>query len=145
VSDDKPNKPTRAALRRELRRLARNFADDIVDLLDRHGVWDDVKAERPATTESPRVRRSPDALAKVKSRIVSELRTRSEPVSIGSIAATLGLTSRQITHPMSLLVDEGLVLRTGIRRGARYRLAPQKRGRSKKKKTKKKKKAARRS
>lgn len=144
-SDDRAHeeegKPTRTALKRELRRLARDFADDIVALLDRHGVWDDVKQERPARrADDKRVRRSAEALTKVKARILGELSTRSEPVSIGSVAATLGMTSRQITHPMSLLVEEGAVLRTGVRRGARYELAPKER----RKRAKKKKKAARR-
>lgn len=133
------DKPTRAGLKRELRRLAREFADDVVMLLDRHGVWDEVKIERPALDDdAKRIRRSTDALEKVKARILTELGTRSEPVSIGSVAATLGVTSRQITHPMSLLVEEGDVLRTGVRRGARYELAPRRR-----KRTKPKKKAAR--
>lgn len=133
MSDD--DRPTRAALKRELRRLAREFADDVVVLLDQHRVWDDVKVERPPLDdEAKRIRRSTDTLEKVKSRILTELGTRSEPVSIGSVAATLGLTSRQITHPMSLLVEEGDVLRTGVRRGARYELAPRRRKRSKPKK-----------
>ncbi len=136
MSDE--HKPTRAALRRELRRLARDFADDIVALLDRHGAWDEARAEEPSSDdESKRVRRTSDALEKVKARIVAELGTRSEPVSIGSVAATLGLTSRQITHPMSLLVEEGAVVRDGVRRGARYALAPaarRRRGHNKRKK-----------
>ncbi len=133
-------KPTRTALRRELRRLARDFADDIVDLLDRHGMWDEVKAE-PAEIDNDdkRVRRSADALGRVKTRILAELATRSTPVSIGSVAATLGLTSRQITHPMSLLVEEGVVERSGARRGARYQLTPD----SPRKRAPKKKRAAR--
>jgi hypothetical protein len=125
------NPPSRTALRRQLRQLARNFADDIVELLDRQGVWDDGAGD-DNEDEAKRVRRSPDALSQVKERILAELAALHTPASIGAIANRMGLTSRQITHPLSLLVDDQAVLRSGARRGARYQLAPRKRASKKK-------------
>lgn len=117
--------PSRAAIRRELRRLARELADTLVDMLDGSGVWSDGRVDHlNGDAGAKRVRRTAEALDKVMARIVADLRTRKEAVAIGTVAATLGMTSRQIAHPMSLLVDEGKVIRTGERRGARYRLAP---------------------
>ncbi len=142
MSESKPGRPTRTALKRELRSLARDFADDMLALLDRHGVWDESRPEHTVDDDdAKRVRRSGDALKEVKTRILAELGSCSEPVSIGAVASTLGMTSRQITHPMSILVDAGDVQRTGIRRGARYQIA---RTEKRTKRTKRKKKAARR-
>jgi hypothetical protein len=121
----KGKRPTRAALRRELRHLARDFADELVNVLDRHGMWDDSSPEEPTRDDAARrIRRSLGDLEKVMHRILADLKTRKEPVSIGKVAATLGLSSRQVAHPMGLLVDDGRVLRGGVRRGARYELAP---------------------
>jgi len=117
--------PSRAAIRRELRRLTRELADTLVEMLDNSGVWSDARVERAdGDAGARRVRRTTEALDKVMARILADLRTRKEPVAIGTVAATLGVTSRQIAHPMSLLVTEGRVRRSGERRGARYRLAP---------------------
>ncbi len=119
--DKRAKRPTRAALRRELRLLARDFADQLVTVLDRHGMWDEA-AVMDEPGESSRIRRSTSELEKVMARILDDLHTRKEPVSIGKVAATLGLSSRQVAHPMSLLVDEGKVMRSGERRGARYQV-----------------------
>lgn len=114
-----PDKPTPAALRRELRKLARDFADDVVALLEDHGMWDEPE---PQSDElgGRRVRRSPDDLQEVMAAILTDLAERDRPVPIGDVATALETTSRRITHPMSLLVEEGKVKRTGERRGARY-------------------------
>jgi hypothetical protein len=115
-------KPSRAALRQELRALVIGLADRIVEALDRHGVWETQTA--PAETHAPRrVRRSATALQELGGRIVAELRLRRTPVRIGAIARELGLRSRQLAHPLALLVEEGAVVRTGTRRGACYELA----------------------
>lgn len=114
-------RPTPAALRRELRKLARDFADDVVALLEEHGMWDEPEPDSDALG-ARRLRRSPDDLLQVMDAIVEDLAARGDPVSIGEVADALETTSRRITHPMSLLVEEGKVLRTGERRGARYEL-----------------------
>lgn len=119
-------RPTRAALRREIRLLARDFADQLVTVLDRHGMWDEAAVLDDSGDTSARIRRSTSDLEKVMARILDDLHTRKEPVSIGKVAATLGLSSRQVAHPMSLLVDEGKVLRSGERRGARYQVVAHK-------------------
>jgi hypothetical protein len=112
----------RGALRREVRRLARVFAEQLLVLLDRHGVWDEPK---PAAVEAAqrRVRRSIDALGKIGDRVLADLRTRKEPVAISQIATALGHSPRQLSHPLALLVAEGKVVLSGERRGARYQLA----------------------
>ena len=109
--------------------MARELADRLFELLEEQGLWDE-SGERDGADASKRVRRTPDTLEKLMSRILADLRTRAEPVSIGQVAAALGLTSRQIAHPMSLLVEEGKVLQSGQRRGTRYQL-PTSRRRSK--------------
>jgi len=114
-------RPTPAALRRELRKLARDFADDVVALLEAHGMWDEPEPDSDGLG-ARRMRRSPDDLLQVMDAIVEDLAARTEPVSIGEVAEALDTTSRRITHPMSLLVDEGKVQRSGERRGARYEL-----------------------
>ena len=50
----KGKRPTRAALRRELRHLARDFADELVNVLDRHGMWDDSGPEQPTRDDAAR-------------------------------------------------------------------------------------------
>jgi hypothetical protein len=140
MSDEAPaepgrrSRPGRAALRRELRVMARDFADQLVGLLERAGFWDE-RHGGEADDEPKRVRRSSDTLDDVKELIVAELKQLRGPVGIGAVAAALGMKSRQITHPMSLLVEEGKIVRHGVRRGARYEIAPRpKRPAAKKKK-----------
>ncbi|MCA9621363.1 MAG: hypothetical protein KC731_20210 [Myxococcales bacterium] len=115
-----PAKLRPAVLRRELRRMARTFADEVVALLEEHGVWDE--PQELGEDEPPRQRRTSDALEAIMDAIVADLRARRGPVSIGQVAQALETTSRQITHPMSLLVEQGKVERQGARRGARYEL-----------------------
>lgn len=113
----------RSHLKGELRQLTRAFAHDLIALLDRYGVFDEDKPLKPPPKmETKRVRRTQDALDVVQGRILDDLRTRTEAVSIGMVARSLGLTSRQVAHPMRLLVENGVVLRSGERRGARYQL-----------------------
>lgn len=107
-------------------------------LLDEHGFWDE-----PATTgdddRAPRrVRRSPDALALMCDRLVTELRKHKQPVAISVLADALGLTPRDIAHPLAMLVEQNKVSRSGTRRGARYMAAPtRKRAQAKKTATRK--------
>lgn len=115
-------RPTRTTLKRELRRLAREFADDLVELLEHHGMWEAPRDDEPNDFAAKRVRRTPAALGRVADRILSDLRGRRRPVAISAVAKGLGMTPREIAHPMSQLVAEGKVARTGERRGARYRL-----------------------
>ena len=129
------SRPTPAALRRELRKLARDFTDDVVALLEDHGMWDEPAPDSDALG-ARRLRRSPDDLLEVMDAIVHDLATRLGPVSIGEVADALETTSRRITHPMSLLVEEGKVARTGERRGARYELKRSKARKAKKSKAK---------
>jgi len=105
-----------------LRRLAREFADDLVELLEDHGMWDGSQDDVPNEFGAKRVRRTIAALERVAARILSDLRGRRRPVAISTVAKGLGMTPREIAHPMSLLVAEGKVARTGERRGTRYRL-----------------------
>ena len=114
----------KAALKRELRKLARDFAEDVIATLERHGVFDEDTTLRPRD-EARRSRRSSSSLGKLMARIVADLETRSQPVAIGQVAGALGLTSRKIAYPMSMLVDAGQVVRHGTRRAARYQLAPE--------------------
>ncbi|MBI4703508.1 MAG: hypothetical protein HY744_20550 [Deltaproteobacteria bacterium] len=115
---------TPAALRNELRRLGRAFADQIFGLVERQGLPG--KRLQPARGEPApgRVRRSAAELRELGERIVVVLRARREPMSIGAIAAELGATAREIAHPALLLVRRGVLARTGERRGARYELVP---------------------
>jgi hypothetical protein len=130
-----PRKPSRGALRREIRDLARSFADDLVLLLERHGIWSELEAVEPDDAAARRIRRSPDALRGLGDRILDDLRARKGPAAISAIAGAVGATAREIAHPIHLLVEQGLVQRSGERRGARYeiersrRAAPRKGGR----------------
>jgi DNA-binding transcriptional ArsR family regulator len=113
----------RTALRRELRRLARALADQVVELLDTHGLWDEQTSDREQEPLSARrIRRSADALADVGKRLLGELGRHAEPVAISTLAAALGVSTRAIAHPLTRLVEQGLVARTGERRGTRYQL-----------------------
>jgi hypothetical protein len=108
--------------------MARELADRLFELLEQQGLWEESGEPRETPHgASKRVRRSPDALEKLMARILADLRTRAEPVSIGQIASALGLASRQIAHPMGLLVEQGEVQQSGERRGTRYRLPGRKR------------------
>jgi hypothetical protein len=115
------HKPTRTALRRELRNLARAFADGVVDLLDRHGMWEETLVEE--SDLGKRTRRTMDALQSVAELVMGDLRGRKQPVAISVIAEALGMDTREVAHPIHLLVSEGKVVQSGSRRGARYQLA----------------------
>ena len=72
-------RPTPAALRRELRKLARDFADDVVALLEDHGMWDEPEPDSDALG-ARRMRRSPDDLLQVMDAILDDLSSRAGPV-----------------------------------------------------------------
>ena len=74
-------KPTRTTMRRELRNLARAFADGVVELLDRHGMWEEAAADEEDIA-GKRVRRTMDTLRDVADRILGDLRSRKQPVAI---------------------------------------------------------------
>lgn len=117
-------------LRRQLRRLARDFADEVARLLDRHGTWHRSgpsaghARDRDRAPKPQRQRRSAASLKDIGDRIIRELGSHSQPMAISTIAAQLGVEPRQIAHPIALLVGQGLVIQTGERRGTRYQLAP---------------------
>ena len=113
----------RAAVRRDLRQLVADFAEGLVALLDRRGLFDDHDEE----ALSERVRRSPDMLAEVCARVLASLRAHRQPVAISIIADDLASTPRQLAHPLALLVERGQVTRTGTRRGTRYALCNRRR------------------
>jgi DNA-binding transcriptional ArsR family regulator len=116
-------KLTKAGLRRAVRAMALEIADAVVELVEEQGLWDESGPEsEDDDLAAPRVRRSPVDLEQWMARILAELRRSDEPVAIGAIAARLGTSSRQLAHPMALLVDQGKVERSGERRGARYQL-----------------------
>lgn len=117
---------TKAGLRRAIRAMALEIADAVVDLVEQQGLWDEPAPRSEDEPPARRVRRSPADLEVWMSRILGELRRADEPLAIGTIAERLGTSSRQIAHPMALLVDQGKVTRRGERRGARYHL-PKKR------------------
>lgn len=129
-----PPRLTRTALRRELRRLGRQFADEVFETLERHGVLDALAQRHGAQdasaggTAGARVRRSDAALEQITKEIVRALRTSREPVAISTIAARMGSTPRHIAHPLALLVARGEVVKTGERRGTRYQLERRRRG-----------------
>jgi predicted Rossmann fold nucleotide-binding protein DprA/Smf involved in DNA uptake len=119
-----PRKPTRTDVKRELRRITRDFADTLIETLDRLGVWNDNgRDEEDDDLAATRVRRTAPALGKLRELISDDLRARRRPVAISTIARSLGLTTREISHPLALLVQEGKVRKTGERRGTCYRLA----------------------
>lgn len=124
------HKPTRTALRRELRNLARAFADGVVELLDRHGMWEEAPIEE--SDLGKRTRRTMDALQSVGELVLADLRSRKQPVAISVIAEALGMDTREVAHPIHLLVSEGKVVQSGSRRGARYQVARRARAKPKK-------------
>ena len=131
-----PLKPTRAEVKRELRRITREFADTLLETLDRLGVWSNGAAdEEEEELAAIRVRRSAPALSKLCELIIDDLRARRRPVAISTIAQSLGLTTREISHPLATLVQESKVLKSGERRGTRYQLARQRRSRRPRRKT----------
>ncbi len=117
--------PSRTALRRAIRELARAFGEQLLGLLEEQGLFrEPARApEREDEVAAPRrYRRTRGALEVVLSRVLAELGRRETPVSIGVLAAALGVETRILAHPLSLLVEQGKVERTGERRGARYEL-----------------------
>ena len=125
-----PVKPTRSSLRREIRRLSREFADQLFETLEQHGVFDALAQHNRArgdgqgdpTGEPGRIRRSDDVLEAVCRRVTRALRAEREPAAISNIAARMDTTPRDIAHPLALLVAHGEVVQTGERRGTRYAL-----------------------
>jgi hypothetical protein len=113
--------PSRSDLRRELRRLARQFADDLIDTLDRYGVWEEPKLDAEAAElASKRVRRTRDTLQTLGDDVLAVLLAHDEPIAISVLAEVLDLGTRTIAHPLAMLVSEGRVVQHGTRRGARY-------------------------
>jgi len=86
-------------------------------------MWELPQDDEPNDFGAKRVRRTTAALERVADRIVEDLQGRRRAVAISTVAKGLGMTPREIAHPMSLLITRGKVVRTGERRGARYRLA----------------------
>ena len=121
---------TRTALRRELRQLSRQFAEQLFETLERYGVWEDLARRERATSrtkaggDQPRARRSEAALLAAQDEVLGVLRTATEPLAISAIARRLGVTTGQIAHPIAMLVARGTLIKTGERRGARYAVAP---------------------
>ena len=112
-------RPSRAELKRELRRLSREFADQVLDTLERHGVFD----EPTSVADDPkpkRVRRTGVALLRVSGRVLEVLETERRPMSISEVAKAVRMTTRAVAHPLSMLVAEGRITCKGERRGARY-------------------------
>lgn len=116
--------PNKAQLRRELRSLAKEFADRVFVLLEEHGIFDERSSDW--SVQAPRVRRSPDALSALSERLLVALEEADEAVAISRLAQAVALSTREIAHPLSLLIEQGKVVRSGQRRGARYRLVPKK-------------------
>ncbi len=56
-------------------------------------------------------------------RLLSELRRHKQPTAISALADGLGLTPRDIAHPLAMLVEQNKVSRSGTRRGTRYVIA----------------------
>ena len=119
-----PQRSTRTELKRELKQLARQFADQLVDLLDAYGVWDepDEVAGPEQGLRSRRVRRGVDELERMGERVVAALRKLVKPAAISELAEVMRLDARNIAHPLARLVEGGTIVRTGERRGTRYHL-----------------------
>lgn len=123
-----PAQRTRTALRRELRRLSREFADELCEMLERYGVFEALAQQaRPGTAHRAadegarvRIRRSDDALEAICGEVLEALRVERAPAAISTIAARMGTTPREIAHPLALLVARGDVTKRGERRGTRY-------------------------
>lgn len=120
-------KPSRSELRRQVRSLARRFADELVDLLDESGFWDEPEPMSEQDPLNRRVRRSGAALEEVASRIEADLRARRQAVAISAIAEAMEMSARELTHPMNRLLEDGRIVRVGEKRGARYKIAPKRR------------------
>ncbi len=117
-------KPSRAQLRRELRGLAQRFANDVMQLLDDSGFWEEPE---PSSEEGPlvrRVRRSDAAIQDLAAQVEADLRARGTAAAISEIAEALGISARELAHPLNRLLSEERILRVGEKRGARYRAAP---------------------
>lgn len=117
--DDSPPaaRPGRTVVRRELRRIARAFADELLSTLDELGVFDP-EAKTPARTK--RVRRSDHNLDELSVRILALMSHYGEALAISDIAAGLELSKRDIAHPVAQLVAADKLVQLGERRGVRY-------------------------
>lgn len=103
------------------------------------------KATRAAKSSGKRVRRSSADLAKIQSAFVAHVRANPGQ-RIEEITGALGLSSKDLRRPVSLLIEDGKVRTEGQRRGTRYfvgggarKAAPAKRKKSAAKKTRSKK------
>jgi hypothetical protein len=124
---------SRSALRREVRKLALDLAQALMQLLERQGLWDEgalptrapgaEASLRPESEESRRVRRPTALLDALSERLVGALRHERAPVAISALARRLGTSPRVISHPLAQLVARGEVSKSGTRRGTRYALA----------------------
>ncbi len=117
--DDSPPaaRPGRTVVRRELRRVARAFADELLSTLDDLGVFDP-EAKIPARAK--RVRRSDHNLDELSVRIIALMNHYGEALAISDIAAGLELSKRDIAHPIAQLVAAEKLVQIGERRGVRY-------------------------
>ncbi len=122
-------KPSRSELRRKVRSLARQFADDLIGLLDDGGFWEEPEPQSDDDPLSRRVRRSDAALEVLADRIEQALRDNPKAVAISAIAEALQVSARELTHPMNRLLSDGRILRVGEKRGARYTVAAKKKSR----------------
>jgi hypothetical protein len=124
--------PTRAAVEREIRKLAAELAASFLEALERMGLWEALAnaPSRPAVSREielvesdwgpPRIRRTTRALDELCERVLAVLRAHREPMAISAIAAALGLRPREVAHPLVWLQARGRVSKKGSRRGTRY-------------------------
>lgn len=120
MPSDPARKPSKAVLERALRRLALDFARQIVRELESLGAFE-TKTHSGARPKPPsRRRRTGGALESLSAELLALVAAESAPVAIGQLAERLGVDRRALTHPLTLLVTQGKLARTGTRRGARY-------------------------
>lgn len=112
---DTAHVPVRPEIEAALRRAAERMIGEVLAILAEAGPVMQERAPGPRR----RMRRRAHSLERLAAEVLATLSTR-DGVSVGDIARALGAEARELTRPLTWLLQRGQVRRTGERRGARY-------------------------
>jgi hypothetical protein len=120
--------PTRADLERLVRRVVRevtkSLTERLLEALERHMETPSAPTRDAANSGRPRRRRDPEALSALEGQALELLDREGGTLAIGDMARALGVPRHELVHPLKRLVAEGLLVRSGARRGVKYQSVP---------------------
>jgi DNA-binding transcriptional ArsR family regulator len=111
-----------SALERNIRELCDHLAEDLLRIV-RAAITSDPEGPGPAPLRTRRrVRRRAATLRRIADSILAVLSKRGG-IAVSEIAAAIGASPRETVRPLTLLLAQGSIEKTGERKGTRYSIA----------------------